>query len=279
MVQGLGLFARLPAMRLYGNWIDSHCHLADPRWDATRTQVLAAAKDRGIGYFVQGGVGPEDWLRQQELKKQYSQILPVFGLHPYWVAAHDEEECEEALNLLPPFLPGAVALGELGLDFRPHIMKDSQERQFACFEEQLQLAQVSDLPVVLHLVQAHEEALRAMDLWGLPQAGGLVHSFNGSAHKAKELLARGLYLSVGGPVCRPDNVKLHQAVREIPLEKLLIETDSPDQPPPQHAHGLNPPESLWEVAKTIGHIKELDPAEILDISTTNCRRLLKMENP
>jgi TatD DNase family protein len=212
------------------------------------------------------------------LQQRYpEQIGLCFGLHPYWVAEHSEEECEEALNLLARELPRALALGELGLDFRPHIMKDSQDRQYSLFEQQLELAQLVNKPVVLHLVQAHGESLRMLDIWGLPQRKGIVHSFNGSWHKAQDFLARGLYLSVGGPVCRPGNLKLRQAVTELPLEFLLLESDTPDQPGPSHQGQLNPPESILEVARTIGELKSLDPREILDITTGNFRRLFDLK--
>lgn len=264
----------------FGAWIDAHGHLADPRWDGQQEDIILEARAKGIHFFMQGGVGPEDWQRQRELSKRFAGHIGLcFGLHPYWVAEHDEEQCEEALDLLAGQLPEALGLGEMGLDFRPHIMKDSQDRQFTVFEQQLELAQVSQKPIVLHLVQAHEEALRVMDLWGLPKCRGLVHSFNGSAAKALDFLKRGLYLSIGGPVCRPENQKLHQAVKEIPLEYLLIESDSPDQGPPAFKGRLNPPESIWEVARTIGDIKSLDPQEILDITTANFQRLFGSRHP
>lgn len=261
-------------MREHGNWIDAHGHLADLRWQGQTDRLIQEAGALGISFFMQGGVDPEDWQRQRDLKKAHPQAIGLcFGLHPYWVAEHEEEDCERALDHLAHALPEALALGETGLDFRPHIMKDSQELQIHIFEQQLELAEAAGKPVVLHLVQAHEQSLRIMDIWGLPPKKGLVHSFNGSSKKAQDFLARGLYLSVGGPVCRKENQKLHQAVREIPLEFLLIESDTPDQGPPRFAGELNPPESIWEVARTIGALKELDPAEILDITTSNFKRL------
>ncbi|WII71705.1 TatD family hydrolase [Bdellovibrio sp. 22V] len=258
----------------FGFWIDAHGHLADPRWEGKQAQIIEDARSRGIHFFMQGGVGPEDWQKQRELKAQFpTHIGLCFGLHPYWVVDHDDEQCEEALNLLATQLVDAMGLGEMGLDFRPHIMKDSRERQLDVFTDQLELAHISNKPMVLHLVQAHEESLRIMDLYGLPKQKGMVHSFNGSWGKAQDFLKRGLFLSVGGPVCRPDNQKLHQAVKEMPLEFLLIESDSPDQAPPAYKGQLNPPESIWEVARTIGELKSLDPLEILDITTENFRRL------
>ncbi|MEN0058121.1 MAG: TatD family hydrolase [Bdellovibrio sp.] len=260
----------------FGFWVDAHGHIADLRWDGRREEALLAARSQGIHYFMQGGVGPEDWQRQKELSQKHpGHIGLCFGLHPYWVADHGEEECEEALDQLAREIFLAEALGEAGLDFRPEIIKDSQERQIRFFEQQLELAQAAAKPVVLHLVRAHEEALRVIDMWGLPEQKGMVHSFHGSVHKAADFLQRGLFLSIGGPVCRPNNQALHQAVREIPLEWLLIESDSPDQPPPAYQGVLNPPQSILDVARTIGELKSLDPMEILDITTENFRRLMK----
>lgn len=267
-------------MQDFGRWIDAHSHLADPRWGGDVEQAILDANKLGVGFFLQGGVSPEDWAAQEVLKSKHpSQIGLCFGLHPYWVADHDEDICEIALDGLAHVLPKAMAIGETGLDFRPHIMKDSQERQISYFEKHLELSQASDLPVVLHLVQAHDDALRVLDVWGVPKAGAIVHSFNGSAGKAKDLLERGLYLSIGGPVARPDNTKLHQAVREIPLEFLLVETDSPDQPPPAFKGQMNPPGSLWDVARAIAQIRGMTPAEILDITSSNFRRLFGMPAP
>lgn len=258
----------------FGFWTDAHGHLADTRWEGQQDEIINEARGRGIHFFMQGGVGPEDWQRQRALHARHPlHIGMCFGLHPYWVVDHDEEECEEALNLLAMELVDAQGIGEMGLDFRPHIMKDSRERQLDVFEQQIELAHVSQKPMVLHLVQAHEESLKMMDLFGIPKQKGMVHSFNGSWGKAQDFLKRGLFLSVGGPVCRPDNEKLKQAVREMPLEMLLIESDSPDQPPPAFKGQLNPPDSIWEVARTIGELKSLDPLEILDITTENFRRL------
>ncbi|KYG63236.1 hydrolase TatD [Bdellovibrio bacteriovorus] len=261
----------------FGMWVDAHGHLADTRWDGQQERIIAEARAKGIHFFMQGGVGPEDWDRQRALWREHSDNIGLcFGLHPYWVIDHDEDQCEEALDMLAGALPEAMGLGEMGLDFRPHIMKDSQERQISVFEQQLELAGISGKPMVLHLVQAHQQSLKIMDIWGLPTQRGLVHSFNGSWGKAQDFIKRGLFLSVGGPVCRPENQKLHQAVKELPLEWLLIESDSPDQGGPMYKGQLNPPESIWEVARTIGELKSLDPTEILDITTANFRRLFKL---
>lgn len=261
-------------------WVDAHAHIADPRWgedllSEARLVVLKESQAQGMEFLLQGGVGPEDWVRQKELSRAFPNLLGnCFGLHPYWVADHSEEECEAALDTLAQSLSDAVALGEAGLDFRPHISKGREEHQIQMFEQQIELARGANKMMVLHLVQAHQEALMVLDyFWDFGKQQGMVHSFNGSAVKAMDFLKRGLFLSIGGPVCRPENKKLHQAVKEIPLEWLLIESDSPDQPPPRYLGQNNPPYSVLEVAKVIADIKSLEPQEILDITTKNFYRL------
>jgi len=256
------------------SWIDSHCHMSDLRSAPCLESWVKEAEGRGVRYFLQGGVGPEDWDRQIGLSQKFqNQIGLCFGLHPYWVADHSLEECEAAMDLLAQKLPQAVAIGEMGLDLRPHIAKDSEDRQMTIFEMQIELAEATRKPMVLHLVQAHDEAMRVFEMWGVPQSKGFVHSFNGSAAKAQDFLKLDLLISVGGPLLRPDNQKLKQAVQECPMEFLLVETDSPDQAPPSHQGKLNPLATLLEVAEEIARIKGLSAREVLDISRENLKTL------
>lgn len=259
-----------------GLWVDSHCHLADPRWlqsvSPSLDQMVEDARAQGIGFFMQGGVDPQDWQRQIELKNRFP-IGLCFGLHPYFVASHTLEDCELALDQLAPLLPLALALGELGLDFRPHIEGDSRDLQIQIFEDQLALAEAAEKPIVLHLVQCHDEAQQIFNLWGVPPKKGIVHSFNGSWQKAQDFIKLGLSLSVGGPLVRSDNEKLRQAVREIPLSHLLIETDSPDQPPEAYQGQLNPLTSLKLVAAEVARLKKISTQEVLETSTRNFKRI------
>lgn len=239
---------------------------------------MARARAMGLVQSLQGGVGPEDWERQKQIAAQYpGEVLLCFGLHPYWINDHAEDECEIALDLLAKEIKHASALGETGLDLRPQY-EESRNRQVDFFEKQLELADIASKPVVLHLVRASDEALQIFDLFSVPKRGGLVHSFNGSAPQAEAYLMRGLHISVGGPLCRPDNLRLKQAVQIVPLEKLLIETDSPDQPPPSHQNKgeMNEPVTLFEVAAEVAKIKKISSEEVLDRSSSNLRKLLNV---
>lgn len=261
-------------------YIDAHSHIADLRFDSEneefRRKILAQAAKEQIHFHLQGGVGPEDWSKQEQLKNIFPELGMVFGLHPYWIADHTDEECELALNELAKQLPRALALGELGLDLRPQILKDSFERQMHCFEQQLDLAEVAGKPIVLHLVRAFEQVQRVFFLKPLPSRGGFVHSFNGNKTEASYYLDLGMHLSFGGPLTRKDNHRLHQAFKAAPLDRILLETDSPDQPPQDYSAELNTPSTLWQVAEKAAEIKSLRPEQILDICSQNLRELVHL---
>jgi len=265
------------------NWIDAHSHITDER-AGQLAELLQAARARGIRYHLQGGVGPEDWARQLLAAKSHPEVLPAFGLHPYWVADHGAEDCEVALNLLARSLHQAAILGETGLDFREHILmstkrESTQEspeevkaRQLDYFEAQLELAEFQGKPVCLHVVRAFEEAVKMLSFHE-GRIKGFFHSFTGSSEQAKILEGMGFLISVGGAICaRPK--KLVKAVQEMDLDFLLLETDSPDQKPFDWPEELNQPLSLLNVAQTVAEIRGLTLEEVLDRSKSNLQRLI-----
>jgi TatD DNase family protein len=264
-------------------YIDSHSHLADQRLEAQLDTWMVEARRQGFIGHLQGGVGPQDWVRQWELQAQYPEIWPVFGLHPYWVAQSTEEQCEQGLDQLARKIGKAYALGETGLDFRSQYLgtsdfgseSENRHRQIRMFEQQLELARVANKAVVLHVVRAFSEFLVVWDEFG-HGLSGFYHSFAGDWQKAKQLLERGLLVSVGGALLHPRNEALRAAVEKIPLECLLIETDSPDQSPPAYQGQLNPPFSLFLVAEKVAEIKGITREEVLDSSGRNLRKLLHL---
>lgn len=239
-------------------WIDSHSHLSALEAKELDS-AMVQAKQAGIGSVLMGGLDPKEWAQQEELQKKYPELWLSFGLHPYFVADHSQEECEAALNQLALRLPKAQALGETGLDFRPHIMKDSRDRQLDFFQEQLELSVFAGKPCVLHVVQAFDEAFRMVEMTeGLR---GFVHGFNGSLSKAQKWAAKGLAISVGAQVLRPDNDRLHQCVLKISEDFLMVESDD------------LPPISIIKVAEKIAEIRGVTPETILAKSRDNLLRI------
>lgn len=254
-------------------WIDAHCHLADPRCQGRESEIIAEAKAQHIHAFLQAGVGPEDWDRQEALAKKFPEAIACFGLHPYWVADHDQIACENALDLLARRLGGSIGLGEAGLDFRPHIMKDSAARQIEMFENQIQMAKMAKKALVIHCVRAHPEVLHSLEIHGAPEDAGLIHSFNAPVKTAKKYLDFGFYLSIGTSVLLEKNHALRESIAACPMEKLLVESDSPDQKPLGWAAEFNSPNSLILVAQAIGKIKKLPHEEVLDKARQNLQNL------
>ena len=261
-------------------YIDSHSHWSDPRWNLDSEEIsrrLKEAVEKKITFFLQGGVSPNEWEKQKLLKQKHPDHFGLsFGLHPYFISENDDDACEDALDLLAQQLPSALAVGETGLDFRPHIMKDSMVRQIEAFENQIELAKAFQKPLILHIVQAHEKALLVLDMWGVPERKGLVHAFTGSYEMAKKYIDRGFLISVGGAVTYEKNKKLLDCIEKIPLEYLLLESDCPDQAP-QGWTGLNNSTSLWPIAEKIALIRQKSVFEVLEISSSNFKRLFRMD--
>ncbi len=259
-------------------YIDAHSHWSDPRLfdDPKFSALLQKALDKNIDFFLLGGINPTEWQNQIKLKKEYPQNFGLcFGLHPYFVSASEYEDCETALDQLAQLLPAAMAIGEAGLDFRPHILKDSQTLQIEMFENQIELAKAFEKPMVLHIVQAHEKAIQIFDLWDAPERKGFIHAFNGSFDVAKKYIAKGFHISVGGAVTFEKNRKLHDCIEKIPLEYLLLESDSPDQAPSGWSEG-NDSSSLMLIAEQIGLIRNLSAFEVLETTTSNFKRLFRL---
>ena len=259
-------------------YIDAHSHWSDPRLfnKVDFKPLLQRSLSKNIDFFLLGGINPTEWQNQLELKKMYPENFGLcFGLHPYFVSDHNYEECETALDQLAQLLPAAMAIGEAGLDFRPHIMKDSRTLQIEMFENQVELAKAFEKPMVLHIVQAHEKALQIFDLWDAPNRKGFVHAFNGSYEVAKKYIDKGFLISIGGAVSFDKNHKLHDCIQKLPLEYLLLESDSPDQAPVGWL-GDNDSSSLLIIAEKIALIRNLSAFDVLQTATTNFKRLFRI---
>lgn len=252
-------------------WSDAHFHL-------TSVQDFISYQDQVplFDHFMFGGIGPEDWKQQIELKKQSSAKIELcFGIHPEILATKDcefadrqilENWVQDSLDLLSQNLHQASALGELGLDMRPRILRELEFLQRDVFIQQLELAEFAAKPVVLHLVQCHHEVMDIFDHWGSPRNGGMVHAFNGSAKKAEDFLKHGLYLSIGGSLVYKNSPQLRQAIHEIPMDRILLESD---------AVNGEAPVDLYAVAFQVAEIKKQSPEEILNQAGLNFLKFIE----
>ncbi|MSP19608.1 MAG: TatD family deoxyribonuclease [Bdellovibrionales bacterium] len=257
-------------------WIDAHCHLASDSFLLSLPEVIRRSQLAGVTGWIQGGIDPKDWARQQLLKTQYGpRFLTSFGLHPWWVATASLEMIDSALLTLETLLPEAAALGELGLDFgKTHDL--NREEQINAFKRQLEIGKRASKPLVLHIVKAHSEALEILKCFGPFPAGGIIHSFTGPYEIAEEYFKLGFFVSLGGAVTQTGYFALKKAIPLLSLSQIVVETDSPDQVPKVEGidpKGVNEPQFLVAIAKAIAQIKGVTVQAVLSQSTENLERL------
>ena len=252
--------------------VDAHCHWSDERVFAQAPQELNNLIASGVRAFQLGGVDPADWTRQQQLQAQFpNQVFTAFGLHPYFVASQSPAALESAWIKLKVLAPNADALGEQGLDFRKRFSQ--RDIQIEYFQRQLKLANDLQKPAVLHIVRAHEEALQ--ELRETAPAQGMVHAFTAGPTVAKKYLDLGLSLSIGAKLLHPETEELQKSVRLAPLSHLLVESDCPDQPPPnQMAHDSR---TVWLVLERISQLKMLPLLTVVEQTRANLFTMIKKE--
>ncbi|MFO0663972.1 MAG: TatD family hydrolase [Polyangiaceae bacterium] len=257
-------------------WVDSHTHLQDARI-GDPDGVWNAAREAGIQTTLLAGVDHEDWKRQERLEHLPGVFFSA-GLHPQRVAALAEAEVATELDALRAWFSARatrqrwVALGEIGMDGfgeRRHTFALQQ----ATFVAQLKLAQHLDLPVILHVLRAHEEALAVLREVGIPRAGGVVHSYSGSKELVPRYLDLGLDLAFGGAITWAPSNRAAEALRACPLDRLLLETDAPDQTPLAKRPKTNEPAFLVDVATVAAAIKGISLSELEVCTSENAERL------
>ena len=251
--------------------IDSHAHLDDRAFGKDRAAVIARAFAEGIGIVTIGS----DLRSSREavrLAGRHRRIWATVGVHPH-DAKHVDAHTLEGLEALAKH-GEAVAIGEIGLDYyRDLSPRDVQRR---AFREQLDLARRFGLPICLHNRESTDDLLAI-----LREAGdahrGVVHSFLGDAELAREFLDLGLHLGIGGPVTYPKNGAVREAVRVVPPERLLVETDSPYLTPVPYRGRRNEPLYVAYVAEEIAALKGIDVEDVAARTTENAARLFELK--
>jgi TatD DNase family protein len=240
-------------------------------FDDDRAQVLERATKNGISDIVIPGTERCYWDRIKNLCSQSHRLHACYGLHPYWANRHQLEDVMALQAYIEKNRP--VAIGECGLDFRKHLLSetDSKSRQLAFFEAQLGLAEVYQLPVVIHSVRATEAVIQSIQKFkGLR---GMIHSYSGSLEQARQLIDLGFYISLGGSVTYENASKLRKVAQSIPLSSMLLETDAPDQPDKQHSAQRNEPAFIRNTLEEVASLREEPVEDIAKQTSANTRKL------
>jgi TatD DNase family protein len=247
--------------------IDSHAHLDDRAFGKDRAAVIARAFAEKIGVITIGS----DLRSSREavhLAERHRQIWAAVGAHPHGAKHVDASTLEEFERWAKRDV--VVAIGEIGLDYYRDLSPRDVQRRI--FRRQLDLARRIDLPVCLHNRESTDDLLAILRATGAEHRG-VVHSFLGGPDLAWEFLELGLHLGVGGPVTFPKNGALREAVKDVPLERLLIETDCPYLTPVPYRGRRNEPSHVQFVADEIARLRGVDVDEVSRRTTENAVRL------
>ena len=249
-------------------FIDTHCHLNFPQYDADRAMVIGNAKKAGVKQFINPGVDLYSSKQAIELARKHPGVIfAAVGIHPY-EAQHDPEVME-----LERLLTGVVAIGECGLDYHQYTgekalgKKDKQKRLFA---NQLELALKHNFPVIFHCRDAFDDFFDVLNT--LPtQPKGVIHCFSGGLQELRMAQKRNFFVGVDGNVTYSKQLEL--IVPHIPLSMLLLETDAPFLTPAPHRGTRNEPKYIPIVAKKIAELLNVSAKEVQETTTANARKL------
>ena len=262
-------------------FIDSHAHLEGHRYDGDREAVIARAREAGVETIVAigNGDGPVNFDCGILLAEKYEFIYATIGIHPHEAKLADQAAFDRMEQLAKR--PKVIAWGEIGLDYYyDHSPRDVQQRVFV---QQTELARVAKLPIVIHCrpsdnsEDAWDDCLRLIqEQWAPSGLGGILHCFTGNTVQAKRALDMGFMVSFAGNVTFPKAQQIRDAALEVPLERMLIETDSPFLAPVPYRGKRNEPAFVKEVARHLGELRGLTPEEIGVQTTQNFRRFFSL---
>lgn len=250
--------------------VDTHCHIDGEGYDHDRDEMIARAGRAGVKLLVNMGDRMESSQRSVKLAARYDNVYTGVGVHPEEVFPFTQADDDRLAAWTKE--PRVIAIGEIGLDY--YWEKDEEKRQLQrdIFIRQLALARDLDLPVCIHDRDAHGDVLKILQTEGR-QNRGVVHCFSGSAEVARELLKLGWYLGVDGPITYKNAKKGIEVIREVPLDRLLLETDSPYLTPHPYRGRRNEPGLVRLVAEKVAELREVSLRELADQTTKNAKEI------
>jgi TatD DNase family protein len=254
-------------------FIDSHAHVASPEFDADREEVIARARDGGIDLILEVGLsGPEGSFENAvALVERHDFMYLAVGVHPHDATTYDAQLEQRLIKLAEH--PKVMAWGEIGLDY--YYNNSPREVQREAFARQLRVARELSLPVIIHTREAEEDTLASLgEHWGRGRQG-IMHCFTGSLDMARECVKLGFHISFSGIVTFKTADALRQVARQVPIERLLIETDCPYLAPAPNRGKRNEPLFVKDVAKQIAEVRDLLPEDIGRITSYNFRSLFE----
>lgn len=252
--------------------VDSHAHLDDERFEGDRDNIIKSLNKNNVEIVLNPGADLKTSMAAAELAEKYGMIYAAVGCHP-----HDSKDMTE--GIIETFRKMAqhekiLAIGEIGLDY--YYDNSDREVQRKWFREQVVLARELDMPYIVHDRDAHEDVLKIMKEERYDGSRGILHCYSGSLEMAREFIKMGFMISLGGPVTFKNAKTPKLVAAEIPLEYLLIETDSPYLAPEPYRGKRNEPAHVGLVAEEIARIRNISTAEVAEKTSRNFKALFNI---
>ncbi len=249
--------------------VDTHCHLDFPEYEESEADVVERAKQAGVGSMLTIGINQESSRRAIELSRQFPEVYAAIGIHPHDAAKATDHDFEVFERLLEK--EDVVALGETGLDF--YYENSPKETQIKVLKRFLEMSKIKNLPYIFHVRDAFSEFFEVMKKYESRNLRGVMHCFSGGEAEAEEALRHGLLISFTGILTFKKSDQVREVAKAIPLDKILLETDSPFLAPQSHRGKTNEPSFLPEIAEVLAEVKGVTTEEVAEVTTENCRKL------
>jgi len=258
-------------------FIDSHAHIDGPEFDADRGEIIDRARSAGVSAILNVGTGdPHSGVleRAVELGEKYDSVYTAIGTHPHDARFYDDKAEDKIKGLVQS--EQVLAWGEIGLDF--HYDNSPRDVQVAVFKRQLRAARDCDLPVVIHTREAEFETIEILQShYAGAERRGVFHCFSGSKDLAQRAMELGFMISFSGIVTFKKADELRDIAKQVPLDRLLIETDCPYLSPIPHRGKRNEPAYVVEVARCLAGIHGVDIEEIGRVTSENFYSFLRLD--
>jgi len=251
--------------------VDTHAHLQWANFDKDREKVISRAKKADVQYIVNIGFDLDGSRQGVKLAEKHEGLYATIGIHPHNASRLNENILNNLRKLSEN--PKVVAIGEIGLDYYRNL--SPREAQKKAFEAQLFLAEELGLPVVIHDREAHADTLETLSKFK-GKINGIMHCFSGSREMAEQCIKSNFYISFAGPVTFPNSRKLHEIVKWIDLNKILLETDSPWLATQNMRGKRNEPSFLLFTAKKIAELKGISLDELAETTTENAKEIFQI---
>lgn len=253
-------------------FVDSHAHLDDKKYEDDRDLLIEQLYDAGIKYCINVGESVATSLASIDLAAKYDMIFATVGIHPHHADNVTEDDLIEIERISSAHK--VVAVGEIGLDY--YYDTSSRENQKKIFQKQLDVAVKVDLPVVIHNRDSEDDCLDILQQYRDKGIRGCIHCFSGTLDFAKACMEMGFYISFAGQITFPKAEDLREVVKNIPLDKMLIETDSPYLAPQPKRGKRNEPPYVSFTAHKISELKGVDIETVAKITAENTAKLFSL---